>query len=72
VAAENSVTPLSLEKNFIESALPQLAEALAKQMSNARFTVMQGAGEGGTPLRFILTELLDILRDRVERVEKKD
>ena len=69
---ENSATPLSLEKNFIETALPALAEALAKQMSHARVSIIQGDGEGGTPLRFILTELLDILRDRVERLEKKD
>lgn len=71
VEIENSVTPLSLEKNFIESALPALAEALAKQMSNARVSIIQGDGEGGTPFRFILNELLEILRDRVERVEKK-
>ena len=70
VAAENSVTPLSLEKNFIESALPQLAEAMAHQMQNARFTVLQGGDAGGTPLRFILTEVLDILRERLAKVEK--
>lgn len=69
---ENSATPLSLEKNFIETALPTLAEALAKQMSQARISIFQGDGEGGTPLRFILTELLDILRERVGRLEKKE
>ena len=67
---ENSATPLSLEKNFIETALPTLAEALASNMSNARFNVIQGNGDGSTPFKFILTELVDILRDRIERVEK--
>lgn len=71
VEIENSVTPLSLEKNFIETALPAVAEALAKQMSHARLNIIQGGDDAGTPMRFILTELLDILRDRVERVEKK-
>lgn len=68
VEVENSATPLSLEKNFIETALPALAEALAKQMNNARFTVLQGGeGDGGTPLRYILNEVLDIWRERVEQ-----
>lgn len=68
---ENSATPLSLEKNFIETALPALAEALAKQMNNARVSIIQGEGGSGTPLRFILNELLEILHDRVERLDEK-
>lgn len=66
---ENSATPLSLEKNFIESALPTLAQALAQNMSNTRMTIIQGDGEGGTPFKYILNELLDILRERMEKVQ---
>lgn len=66
---ENSSTPLSLEKNFIETALPAIAEALARSMSNARLNIYQGNGESGTPFKFILTELMDILRERMERIE---
>jgi hypothetical protein len=67
---ENSATPLSLEKNFIETAMPKIADALAKSMSNSRVTILQGGNDGSTPFRFALTELLDILRERVEGVQK--
>ncbi len=67
---ENSATPLSLEKNFIETALPVLAEAMAKSMSNSRVNIIQGDGNGGSLFKFMLTELVDILRERVEGVEK--
>jgi regulator of protease activity HflC (stomatin/prohibitin superfamily) len=69
---ENSATPLSLEKNFIETALPAIAEAMARSMSNSRINVIQGDGEGGTPFRFVLMEVLDILRDRMEGLEKTE
>ncbi|MGB8646848.1 MAG: SPFH domain-containing protein [Anaerolineae bacterium] len=65
---ENSATPLSLEKNFIETALPVIAEALAKSMSNSHFNIIQG-GDGGTPFKFMLTELVNILRDRIDHLE---
>jgi hypothetical protein len=44
---------------------------MAKQMSNARLNIIQGGEDAGSPMRFILTELLDMMRDRVERAEKK-
>ena len=66
---ENSATPLSLEKNFIETALPTIADAMAKSMSNSRVSIMQGGDEGGTPFKFMLVELLEILRERLGRVE---
>ena len=62
---ENSATPLSLEKNFIETALPAIAEAMARSMSNSRINIIQGEGESGTPFKFVMLELLDILRDRM-------
>ncbi len=68
---ENSATPLSLEKNFIETALPAIAQAIASSMSNARLNIYQGGGEGGTPFKFILTELMEILKERMEHIEKK-
>ncbi len=70
---ENSATPLSLEKNFIETALPAIAEALAKSMSNSRVSIIQGTGEGGgTPFKLILTELVDILRERMEKLQNSE
>jgi hypothetical protein len=70
--AENSATPLSLEKNYIETALPAIAEALAKSMSNSRVSIIQGDGQGGTPFKLILMELVDILRDRLEGLPKAE
>jgi len=69
---ENSATPLSLEKNFIESALPAIAEAMARQMNNSRINIMQSSGDGGTPFTFILTELMNILRERLETLGRTD
>ena len=69
---ENRATPLSLEKNFIETALPSIAEAMARSMSNSRINILQGDGEGGTPFKFVLMELLDILRDRMGGLEEPE
>lgn len=72
VDIENSATPLSLERNFIDTALPAMAEALAKSMNNARVNIVQGEGAGGTPFRFILDEMMDIMRERIERLPKSE
>lgn len=66
---ENTATPFSLEKNFIETALPMIAEAVAKSMSHSRVHIIQGGNEGGTPFKFVLVELLEILRERMERIK---
>ncbi len=71
VDVENTATPLSLERSFIESALPMIAEAVAKSMSNTRVNIMQGDGNGGTPFSYVLTEVLDIMRERVGNVPKE-
>jgi hypothetical protein len=63
---ENSATPLSLEKNFIENALPTIADAVSKNMGNARINIMQSDGNAGTPFQFVLTELVNILKERIE------
>ncbi|RKZ92391.1 MAG: hypothetical protein DRR19_04345 [Candidatus Parabeggiatoa sp. nov. 1] len=57
-----------MEKSFIENALPTIADALANNLSNSRFHVIQQDGNGGTPFKFVLTELMDIFRDRMEGV----
>ncbi len=67
---ENSATPLSLEKNFIDTALPAIAEAMAKSMSNSHINILQGDGDAGTPFKFVLTELLTLLQERMDKVQK--
>lgn len=70
---ENSMSAVGLEKAFIEKALPEIAQALAKSMENSRVTIFQGDGqEGGTPFKFILSELMGILRERLENFEKPE
>lgn len=68
--AENTATPLSLEKNFIETALPAIAQAVASSMSNSRVNIIQGGDDGGTPFKFVLVELMDILRERLDKVRE--
>jgi hypothetical protein len=41
-------------------------------MSNSRVNIIQGDGNGSRPFRFILSEVLDILRERMERLEKAE
>lgn len=67
---ENSATPLSLEKNFIETALPAIATAVSKSMNNAHVNIIQGGDEAGTPFKFVLVELLDILQERLGRLRE--
>jgi len=65
---ENTASPISLERSFIENALPEIANALGKNMNNARFNVIQADKHSGTPFKFVLTELVDILRDRMDNL----
>lgn len=72
IEVENQASPVSLEKNFIEKALPAIAETLAKSMNNSRLNIIQESGKnggGGTPFKFILMEIMDILRERMERLD---
>lgn len=66
---ENSATPLSLEKNFIDTALPAIAQAMAKSMNNSRINIIQGEGQNSSPVRFILNELLAILQERLDKIK---
>lgn len=70
VAVENTATPLSMERSFIESALPAIAEAIAKNMSHSRINIIQGDGNSGTPFRYILNEILTIFQERIASLEK--
>jgi regulator of protease activity HflC (stomatin/prohibitin superfamily) len=70
ITVENSATPLSLEKNFIETALPAIAETMAQSMANSRVYINQGGNESGTPFKFILMELLGILHERMDGIQK--
>jgi hypothetical protein len=70
LAVEDQAGPASLERLFYAKALPELAQTLAKSMNNMQYNVFQSAGaagEGGSPVNFVLQQLLGILQQRVER-----
>ncbi len=64
---ENGTSPSSLEMHFIEKALPEIARAVAATLQNVRMSVFQGAGSGGGSMfSYMLTEIIDVLRGRLE------
>lgn len=72
IQAENSISAISLEKDFIEKALPAIATAMTTTLKDVKITMFQQDGEGkGTPFNFILAELLQIFRERMEPLRKK-
>ena len=65
IQIENSATPVGLEKTFIENTLPALGEVLGQNMRNVNMHIFQQEGKGGTPFNFVLSELLQIFRERM-------
>jgi hypothetical protein len=64
--AESSAGPASLERLFVNEALPHLAETMASSLQGARFHVLQGGGDGTgvSPLHFAFREVMDFLGSR--------
>lgn len=72
---ENSALPISLERNFINDALPVLAEVIAKNLKDVKMNIIQQDGSGSrgaTPFNFILMELMQILKDRMDVLKAED
>ncbi len=68
VEAENTTSPVMLEKHFSEHALPAIADAMAKSLKDVKITVFrQGDQDNVTPFHFIFTEIMDLFRERMER-----
>lgn len=73
IQVENSASPVSLEKNFIEKALPAIAQALAKSMQDVHFYIAPQDSQGGsTPFNFLLMQLMQILKGRIDPLRGKD
>ncbi len=68
--AEGTATPASLQRMFIEKALPSVATAVAQSMSNLRFNVFQAGSDDGSanPLSFAFAQIMDLLHERLENV----
>ncbi|MBF0226074.1 MAG: hypothetical protein HQK76_11515 [Desulfobacterales bacterium] len=71
IEVENSSNETSMERLFIETALPSIANALAKSMSNTKVNIYQQDAKGGSPFKFMLTELLDIMQERISSMQEK-
>ena len=68
IEAENSTSPVLLEKHFSEHALPAIADAMAKSLKDVKISVFrQGDQENVTPFNFMFTEIMDLFRERMER-----
>lgn len=64
LAAENTAGETSLQRLFIESALPTVAQAMGESMANMNYTVFQGEAGAGGPLNFALAQVFELLRGR--------
>lgn len=64
---DNQLTPVAMEKLFLEKAMPQIANAVASSLQDARVTIYQGADGGGLPLSLVINEIMALLQNRLER-----
>jgi regulator of protease activity HflC (stomatin/prohibitin superfamily) len=65
--AEAKMSPISLEKEFIEKALPILAEAFSKNLQGMNFQVFKTDQSGlDSPLLFFIQQLKDIFKEKSE------
>lgn len=64
LAAENTAGEASLQRQFVEHALPVVAHTLGEAMTNMNYTVFQGDAGQGTPLNFALAQLFELLQSR--------
>ena len=72
IDAENSAGPASLQRVFVEKALPAVAETVAKSMANVRLQVIQTGGDSGkgvSPFQLVLQGVMDVLEQYVTRTQ---
>jgi len=67
-----SLSPVAMEKLFLEKALPQIANAVATSLKDARVTIYQGQDGGGLPLSLVVNEVMTTLQSRLERLNSTD
>lgn len=62
IEAESVASPASLQRAFVEKALPAVAESVAQSMGNMRLSVVQGGGSGSmvSPLQMVLQSVMDM------------
>jgi hypothetical protein len=73
IEAENTASPVILEKHFTEHALPAMAEAMAKSLRDVKINILQQGEQGGvTPFYLIFNEVMDLFRERMSAFHQKD
>lgn len=71
IEAENSASPVSLEREFIEKVMPTLAQTLAQSMQNVTFHIMQQDGKGSSPFNFMLMQLMELMKNRFAPLQQQ-
>jgi flotillin len=69
---DDSLSPVAMEKLFLEKSLPQIASAVAKSLEDARVTIYQGPDGGGLPFSLAVNEIMAMLQSRLERLKGAD
>jgi hypothetical protein len=66
IEIENGTNPASLERHFVERALPQIAKAMAESMKETTMNIYQQDAQAATPFNFLLVQLMNAFRMRSE------
>lgn len=69
LAAENSAGDASLQRQFVEKALPAVAQALAETMGSMNYTVYHSAPGQDSPLSMALAQVADLWRQTRQTVK---
>ncbi len=68
---ENLLSPVALEKLFLEKSLPGIAQALTKALADTRVTIYQGPDSGsGLPFSVVVNEIIGLLQRRLDRLKE--
>jgi flotillin len=61
---ESKATPFSLEREYIEKALPQIASTLSQHVGDVKYNIIQGDGKEGNLFQLILSQAMEIFQNR--------
>ena len=61
---ESQATPFSLEREYIEKALPQIASTLSQHVGDVKYNIIQGDGKEGNLFQLILSQAMEIFQNR--------
>ncbi|MCP5499604.1 MAG: hypothetical protein H7A25_06845 [Leptospiraceae bacterium] len=68
LSIEKNGSPYSLEREFIDKALPQIISAMTENMGDVRYNIIQGEKGEGNIFTLVLNQALEILREKQDRI----